>query len=187
MAAGMSQRAGSNKLLWMVEGRTLIEHALHGMAPHVEHIYVVTGPYHAALTSQLIHWSNITLIYNDQHLQGMFTSVKKGVAFSHPCSDVLILPGDCPFVKDTTYLAMAKPHETMAVPRYDSRRGHPIFIPSRLKAPLLLEPDSSHLKHFRNTHGFVEIPTDDAHIIIDIDTIEDFNQSLDATRKDERL
>lgn len=187
LAGGMSRRAGSNKLLWTVGEQTLIEHAVSGMRPFVNRIIVVTGTYHEAITKQLQGFKDLIVIYNEHHVAGMFTSVKKGLSYSAPDSHVMLLPGDCPWVQASTYEMMIQARTTMAVPTYQGRRGHPIFIPAHLKQTLLKEPNTSNLKQFRNTHGFVEIITHDPYIKTDIDTAEDFEQVLGAIRKDDNF
>ena len=187
LAGGMSRRAGGNKLLWSVGDHTLIEHAVYGMRPYVDKIVVVTGAYHEALSKQLSQWEDVTIVYNEQHPLGMFTSVKKGLSANQLDYHAIILPADCPWVQASTYEVMIQPRPMMAVPTYQGRRGHPIFVPSHLKQALLNEPNTTNLKQFRNTHGFLEIKTKEPYITTDIDTAEDFEKVLRAIRKDDNF
>ena len=168
LAAGYSSRAQSNKMLFKIHGKTLIEHAIDGMRPYVTHIFVVTGHDNDTITSLLKHDQMVTCVFNADYDKGMFTSIKKGVFMTH--EDSFLLPGDCPFVQGTTYRALLDCKADLCVPSHQGRRGHPLWMSHKLKEKLLIEQDDGSLKDFRNKMGFETIEVDDPHILIDIDT-----------------
>ncbi len=173
LAAGYASRAQANKMLFEVDGKPLIDHVIAGMRPCVSHIYVVTGHYHEAIETHLKD-KDVTCLFNPHYHEGMFSSVKQGVRAVR--EDFFVIPGDCPFVSSKTYEKLMKTKRKIAVPVYGKRRGHPIFVSIELKEALLeTEPDSN-LKAFRNRYDYEAIEVDDPHVIIDIDTVADYEK-----------
>lgn len=172
LAAGFSSRAKANKMLFEIQGVSLLEHAIASMKPFVSHIFVVTGHYESEINHRLSHDQSVSCIYNANYEKGMFSSIKTGVFVTD--EDFFILPGDCPFVKKETYQALLHGDKQIRVPSYNRRRGHPIWIDFSLKESLLDEPIESSLKRFRDRHDFETIEVSDLHILDDIDTIFEY-------------
>lgn len=176
LAAGFSSRAQANKLLFEIRGVSLLEHAIQGMQPFVNQIYVVTGHYAEDIQQRLSYLPNVQCIYHAYYEKGMFSSIQAGVFVTD--EDFFILPGDCPFVQKDTYLALLKGTKNIRVPSFQFKRGHPIWVDHTLREPLLKEPNDSSLKAFRNRYDFETIDVMDIHILDDIDTISDFQKIL---------
>ena len=174
LAAGAASRAKTNKMLLVHQGLPLIVHAINGMRPFVSKIYIVTGFYHDEIVATINEMEGVHFIRNLHPEVGMFSSVQVGV--KEISDDFFILPGDCPFVKTTTYERLLKGFCDIRVPANKDRNGHPIFIRGTLKQALLDEPPESNLKDFRNKRGFEALVVDDPNIIIDIDTLEDYKK-----------
>jgi molybdenum cofactor cytidylyltransferase len=174
LAAGYASRAKSNKMLFMVNGKTLIEHAINGMKPFVSHVFVVTGYYDQEIQELLSHINDVTCVYNTEYELGMFSSIQSGVFVVD--EDFFVLPGDCPFVEETTYQKLLSGFKKIRVPSYHQQRGHPIWIDYSLKDVILKEPSSSNLKIIRNRYDFETIDVEDSHVLNDIDTLIDFEQ-----------
>lgn len=172
LAAGYSSRVASNKMLLKHEGKFLLAHAIEGMLPIVDSIFVVTGHFHQEITEALQKYSNVTIVYNPNYPQGMFSSVQAGVRCA--TGDFFILPGDCPFVSLSTYKKLLAGTKDIRVPSYKEQTGHPLFIKHSLKEELLSEPSTSNLKVFRNRHDYEIIKTDDSQVLMDIDTPSDY-------------
>ncbi len=172
LAAGYSSRAVVNKMLLELNNKPLIIHAIEGMSPFVTHIFVVTGYYHQEIYNIVKDVKGVTCIHNTSYDKGMFSSVQVGV--SAASDDFFILPGDCPFVKPSTYDALIKGDLEIRVPSYKGRKGHPLFITNKLRQDLLKESSNSNLKVFRNRHTLEVIPVKDNYILTDIDTIKQF-------------
>ena len=181
LAAGFSSRAKINKLLLQTNDKSLISHAIEGMFPHVEKIFVVTGYYHDEIFNAIKHYKNVIIVKNDEFERGMFSSIL--VVIKNVSDDFFILPGDCPFVNYETYEKLLKGNKDIRVPAYLNRKGHPIFLKFRYKDLLLKEPVTSNLKDFRNRHDYEIINTEDKNVLIDIDTMNDF-QNLQIDRKE---
>lgn len=176
LAAGFSSRAQANKMLFEIHGVSLLEHAIKGMKPFVSQIYVVTGHYASEIEQRIAHDSTVRCIYHANYAKGMLSSIKVGVFVTD--EDFFILPGDCPFVQKDTYQALLQGTKTIRVPRFQHRRGHPMWMDQSLKQKLLDEPDDSSLKAFRNRFDFETIDVMDQHILDDIDTLSDFQKIL---------
>jgi len=171
LAGGYSSRIGHNKMTLSYQGTPIILHCIHSMMPFVSHIFVISGHYHDELTQLLKDDPKVTIIYNELYHLGMFSSVKKGSLFV--TEDFFIIPGDYPLIMQSTYLALLKCKEPIAVPVFQNKKGHPIFIKKELIEALRNEPLDSNLKLFRNRFQFAEIQVDDSGILLDIDTLED--------------
>ncbi|MFA5283897.1 MAG: nucleotidyltransferase family protein [Bacilli bacterium] len=178
LSGGLSSRAYANKMLFIVDGKPLIIHAIEGMKPFVKRIIVVTGRYHDEINNLLKDQKNVVIAHNKDYEKGMFSSVLTGVRSSSRDEDFFILPGDCPFVKVATYRSLLKGIKSIRVPVYNSHHGHPMFISKTLKAELLKMSVDDNLKAFRNNHDFESVEVDDPNILVDIDTRDDYEKIL---------
>lgn len=79
LAAGMSTRMGTQKLLLPFEGMTIIENVVDTILKSgIEHILVVLGANRAEMEEVLEFWP-VQTIWNDNYREGMHTSVIAGV------------------------------------------------------------------------------------------------------------
>ncbi len=171
LAGGKASRIGQNKLLMPIDGIPIIHHVIGTMRRHVNRVVVVVGHYANELADALAN-EEVHVIVNDKYAQGMFTSVLAGL--THADGDVVIVPGDTPFIQSSTYRLLLQAKGGIRVPAYKDRRGHPIFISEPYAAMLKEEPADSNLKAFRNRHAFTTVPVDDEGILLDFDTHDDF-------------
>lgn len=180
LAAGRSSRAKTNKLLVSVAGQPLIIHAINSVSPFVDEIIVVIGHYHQALVDLLKDYPKVRLINNSHYQEGMFSSVLTGAQLIS--EDCFILPGDCPFVQASTYRALLESKQPIAVPAYQGKLGHPLFLRKQLISALRAHSPTSNLQVFRDQMGYQRIEVDDANILTDIDTPADL-EAIDYTPK----
>jgi molybdenum cofactor cytidylyltransferase len=180
LAGGYSARANTNKMLLIYKNKPLILHAIDGMMSYVSQVFVVTGHYHDQIYALLKDYPKVTCIENEKYEHGMFSSVLTGV--SALSEDFFVLPGDCPFVNPETYLKLILGTKKIRVPSFHGKGGHPLFMKKELIHQLKTERMDSNLKEFRNKFDFEFIEVDDKNILIDIDTLEDFN-SLNQEKK----
>lgn len=172
LAGGCSVRFKSNKLLFTINNKPLILHAIDSLKDFTSHIYVVTGHYHDEISEVIKNIDKVTVIYNPNYMKGMFSSVQAGI--KETSNDILLLPGDCPFVKKETIQKIIDGKGLLRCPSYKGKSGHPLFIKKELKDEILKLPIDSNLKAFRDQIGYEIIECDDPHIFIDIDTFKDF-------------
>ncbi len=172
LAGGYSSRFKTNKMMMELDGIPLIRHTVDKMRKFTTKVYVITGFYHQDIKDLFLDDEDVEIIRNMDFDQGMFSSVKTGVAKTN--ADFFIIPGDYPIVSDATYELLNSSSGKVRVPVYANRRGHPILIESSLKTALLAEPADSNLKIFRNRFEVNYVLTDDEGIICDVDTMKDF-------------
>ena len=173
LAGGKSTRMKQNKLLLLYKEKPILVHAIEGMKPFVDTIVVVTGKYDKEIREALKGF-DVKIVTNFDYEKGMFSSVKTGV--KHVGSDFFLLPGDCPFIKNETYLALLKGNGKIRVPSYKGEDGHPIFISYEYKEEILAMPLDSNLKAFRDSKKYEIIDVEDENIVINLNTILDFNK-----------
>lgn len=173
LAGGFSKRTGINKLSLLFKGIPLIHHVIDVFLPYTDKIIVVSGHYHEELVSLLRKYDRVEIVRNLDYPKGMFSSVLKGVAQTD--DDFFITPGDYPLISSKTIEQLLSSNALIAVPVFNGRRGHPILIRKQLKEELLKEPIESNLKVFRDRHHPVSIEVEDEGILIDVDTLSDYN------------
>ena len=185
LAAGMSSRMKVNKLLlpWR-DGQPIVTHAVSkyvraGIAP----IIVVTGRDAEQVAAALAHLPVICRRNPDYKHGEILSSVKTGLtAMPTEAAACFIQPADMPCIPPAIILLLAARHQSgkNTAPRYAGQRGHPIlldraFWPAMLDLPANAMPrDVIHAqrKHLRL------IDTDDAGVLLDIDTRDAYEQAL---------
>ncbi len=174
LAGGESTRAGTNKMLLEVGGKPIIFHTIDSMRPFVDKIIVVTGKFHDELIQNL---KDVEVVFNKNYKDGMFSSVRAGVARAE--GNFFILPGDCPCVSKETFKSLLDCDDfSIRVPAYNGRTGHPMYVNRKLRRHILHEPLDSNLRIVRDEVGYETIEVKDKNILNDVDTIEDYEKLL---------
>lgn len=172
LAAGYSSRANTNKLALTIENIPILIRIVMTLQHVCHDIVVVTGHFHTEVELMLSGVEGVRIVENTDYAKGMFSSVKKGV--SAVVDDFFLIPGDYPSISPTTLKQLLKGKGDLRVPLYKGRRGHPIFISSKLIEPLLNHPDESNLKVFRDQYEVEYIEVSDHGVLMDVDTIDDY-------------
>ena len=181
LAAGFSTRMRRFKPLLRIGEKTLLEHAIALFKESgVGDIVTVVGhqsekviPVAKAVSSRYV--------INDHYDDGMYSSIQTGVkALGHPCDAFFLLPVDIPLVLPTTVRQLAdafcKNSSPMVwYPQFQSKRGHPPLINSRLIDPILSYGGQGGLRTFLRNHEnqAISIPVEDPFIRLDADTPKD--------------
>jgi molybdenum cofactor cytidylyltransferase len=179
LAAGSSKRLGFNKLTLRIDSEPVIRRAA---TPFVEaglgEVIVVGGsdiaPVEAALTGL-----NVRVVRNENHRQGMSSSIKAVLPWIGGAEAVFFHLGDKPFVKKAFLAAMVEGYRDtdrrIIVPVHEGMKGHPVLMrcgPYREEMELL-DGDRG-LREVIEKHStdvlFIE---GDEGILFDIDTEED--------------
>lgn len=171
LAGGLSSRAHLNKLMLEINNKPLICYAVDGMRPFVDEIIVVTGKYHDEFSRVL---RDVKIVKNEDYEKGMFSSVLTGVRNVN--SDFFILPGDIPFVSKETYESLLNGQKSIRVPLFKGKTGHPVFFRKEHIKELLECSVDSNLREYMSKQEVEKINTNDEFCLLDIDTIEDFNE-----------
>ena len=177
LAAGSSQRFGvENKLLALVDGKPLLSHVLERIAPlPLLASIVVVRPGDEAVMS-LVGGHIADIVENDSAADGMGTSISAGVRHAGDVDGVMLVLGDMPLIKQSTYeelLAAFRDHpdKTIVAPTYKQRRGHPVLFRRTHFDDLMALDDDTGAKRILATNAatFLAVPTTDAGILADID------------------
>ena len=176
LAAGFSSRFGSNKLLSELDYRPLIAHSAAAMSP-CDRVVAVVRNADAVLQSEL-RMRGIDCVFNTEAGRGIGYSIACAVKATANSSAWCLLPADMPFVSTATTSRIAdalRNGSVLAAPFCNGRRGHPVGFASRFREALCaLDGDSgarSIINH--NAEQLTIIETDDAGVLIDIDTASD--------------
>lgn len=199
LAAGSSRRFGSNKLLRRVtlHGATL-PLAAHSLRPWLKVFAQITvvvrpgsqnfcGEVEASMGSDesgAIHWAIC-----DDAGAGISASLGCGVRANVSAGGWLIGLADMPVVPAEAIvgvLGALRAGALIAAPSCDGRRGHPVGFSSAYLADLLgLTGDVGARRILdRDRLKVVEITTDDAGILADIDTPGDLDVTLQTIKPD---
>ena len=165
-----------NKMLLQYDGQPIIYHTVKSMKTVCDKIIIVTGHYDVDYLKLLPDKNNITIIHNQHHEKGMFSSVQKGIEnIDDKC---FIIPGDYPLINENTYKEALLQKGEIRVPIYKGRKGHPIFLEKKIVRKLQIEPQDSNLKAFRNKYQVTYFEVDNKGILLDMDNINDYQQLI---------
>jgi molybdenum cofactor cytidylyltransferase len=182
MAAGLSSRMGTNKLLVKINGKTVIEQtAAVAMASSVSGVTMVVGKAVDDIKTALSAYP-VNFIDNPDYASGMSSSVKAGIRSvlnRKNVEAVLMMLGDMPLVSTATLNQLITEFENsrnpIIAPRYQGRRGNPVLFSREVFSYMLtIEGDKGArevLDSLKHQVKFLDV--DDPGIVIDLDTKED--------------
>lgn len=186
LSAGESKRMGQTKALLDFYGTPLITHlAKEYLEGGISELIIVTNPIinekvKQALSSDLTEVVKITI--NENYKSGMFSSVKKGIENTN-YENVLLGLVDNPLINSHIIETLIESFdgESILIPLFKGRKGHPIIIPSKIRKEIINEDtfDSS-LREILLRHEeiirFVNV--NDESVVTDIDVFEDYERVL---------
>ena len=196
LAAGKSQRFGSNKLLYPVMDNTpMLLVSAQKLANVLPGSIVVISRELIPYTDQLEQLKQLGLrvIVNKDADRGMGSSIACGVRASQDAAGWLIALADMPYIKTETIALLADKLgngadivapviEYRREHRGEQRRGHPVGFNQRYKAELLALDDDVGARHvIANHQSKLElVPTHDAGVTVDVD------QAIDVVKAGNR-
>ncbi|MDP2337902.1 MAG: nucleotidyltransferase family protein [Bacteroidota bacterium] len=130
LAAGLSTRMGTQKLLLPFEGKTIIEKVVENILNSgIDRIKVVLGSDRIEILEALKSMP-VDFVVNENFREGMHTSVISGVkALPLEAKAVLIFLGDQPFIPakaiGTVIESWKNSGKGIVIPLFEGRRGHP--------------------------------------------------------------
>lgn len=184
LAAGKSSRMGRLKQLIEIEDqgqrKPMVAAAFDSICSVCSQMVVVLGAGGDRVLAAL-HPRMFSAARSDPEAE-MMDSIRvglgKAVSLAHDCS-VLLQLADHPRVTLQTVrqlLDSGSRHPGQAViPRFQSRGGHPILIPSAIIDKLITAPPVGGLRRFWQRHkSFCHwVDVDDATVVMDVDTPDD--------------
>jgi molybdenum cofactor cytidylyltransferase len=132
LAAGLSSRMGSNKLLSDLNGQTLIQHTIDRLSKAaIDEIIVVTG-HQAAQIQAALENNRVRFVYNANYAQGLSTSVRVGVAAAQEFDAALVCLGDMPLIEAADLNRMIAAFNetegrTLVAPVLGRKLGNPVL------------------------------------------------------------
>lgn len=194
LAAGYSSRMGTFKPLLPIGDATAIERVSTTLRKAgVETVIGVTG-FQAERLSSIFAEKGIREAYNPDFDQGMFTSIRAGVARAladgaETLEGFFLIPVDCPVVPPEVLEHILKKHEeepdAFVVPCYRGKKGHPLFIPARYAEEILDHDGDGGLKAVTSRHEdrLIRLETGTEAVVLDMDTPEGYREILEYYRK----
>ena len=178
LAAGQSTRFGSNKLLHPVtDNRPMLLLSAEKLASVLPGSMVVINEQLIPYTVQL-EQMGLRVVVNAQAVQGMGSSIARGVDASQDASGWLIMLADMPYLKTETIMLLADRLEhgaNIIAPVYNKQRGHPVGFDHRYKDELLALNKGTGARQLIKKHQsrLQLVPVNDAGTIMDVDHTSD--------------
>lgn len=188
LAAGESKRMGSPKMLLPYNDVTIIGQVIRNLLDsNVDRVVVVVGANREEIMKETRRY-DVFHCYNEDYKSGMLSSVKCGF-YSLPegCLAALIMPGDQPMTGpgeiNRVIGAYAESDRGLVMASYNGRRGHPLIVDMKYLDEVLSLPDREGLRALAERHpeDVLESETDDASVLRDIDTQEDYMNEISKT------
>ncbi len=132
LAAGKSERMGTNKLLLEVGGRTILDRLLDALdASTVEEVYVVLGHRPEELRPT-IETHGVEAVLNPDYEEGMTGSFKTGLRMVSADAVFLVLGDqlglDVGLLERMTKTMASHTDALIVSPMHEGRRGHPVLF-----------------------------------------------------------
>jgi molybdenum cofactor cytidylyltransferase len=184
LAAGLSTRMGSPKMLLKWGSTTVIEQVVDTLRKaNVTEIVVVAGGLYKEI-SALFDGSAVKVIQNPAYTNGeMTTSMQIGLSGLSKMTDAaMIVLGDQPFINIKTVEkvveAFKESKSNIVMPSVNNRRGHPWIIGRSLWEEIMaIMPPLTMRDFIRDKQADIEyVVVDDESIIQDMDTPEDYER-----------
>ena len=171
LAAGESRRMGSPKALLAYRGETFIDRLIGLFAPRCSQVVVVLGAGADEIRARISRPALIAV--NHDYRQGQTSSMQCGLRAAGDVPGVLFTLVDHPAVAPGTLDALLDGDGggLVRVPRYQGRRGHPIWFSGALIPEFLAIPPGGAARDVVRAHAgdTCYLDLDDAGILADID------------------
>ena len=183
LAGGYSSRMGFFKPLLPIDSSLVMERSVRTFQQAgIGDIHVVIG-HKADLLIPVLTRLGVKTIMNPNYDQGMYTSVQAGVrSLENEIEAFFFLPADYAFVSAETIRNLLRAYEESSFeviyPVYREERGHPPLISAKLRDLILASEPEGGLKGLleREAHNSAEVQVDDAGILTDLDSEEDYQK-----------
>ena len=187
LAAGLSRRMGSNKLLLAFGERTVLGQIVSVLQNcPLDAIIVVTGHERDKLEAAFDQASpSLRFVYNLNYANGdMLSSIQAGLAaMPDDCEAALVVLGDQPRIQKRIVEQVVAAHEPgqVVIPSHGRHGGHPILIDRACWPEILALPPGASLRTVWRAHPdwrrYLHVDTDS--ILRDMDTPEDYHRMIE--------
>jgi len=177
---------GRPKQLLPLGDRTVIEHCIRTIIEAgIKDVVVVVGPDAGDITTA-IHAFPVKTVINERRESEMAESVRTGLHVVDPASTgILVCLVDHPLVMPDTLRALTEFHEkypeSVVIPSFKRRRGHPTLFPLRIIREIQTQCT---LRDVINDHEkeIVYLNADDEGVLLDMDEPGDYEMILGRFR-----
>ncbi len=183
LAAGCSERMGRFKPLLEIGGVPAVLRCVNLFREAgVNDMVAVTG-HKREILEPVLHEAGVRTVFNGQYGEGMFTSVRAGLAaVDSTARGVLVLPADIPLVRPWTVKRLMeefrKQDGRIIYPVFKTKRGHPPLIDRALIKDILEWNGDDGLRGALASleEDAVNLPVADRNILVDMDTTGDYEE-----------
>ncbi len=185
LAAGLSRRMGSHKMLLPYGGASVIATvAEQVVASPVDETIVVVGHRGGDVARQLKD-APVRIVENPEYAKGMLSSVRRGVAAaSAQATALMMVLGDQPTLQSSAIERLIAHYRAVeariVAPSYNGRRGHPLIFDAAYREEILTRFDEVGLRGLMRAHpGAVSVlEVAQSEVLEDLDTPEDYQAAL---------
>jgi molybdenum cofactor cytidylyltransferase len=186
LAAGESRRMGSPKALLRYRGQTFLDTLISLLAPRCSPVIVVLGANADQIRRGLSRDAacEAAFVINPDYRTGQTSSMQCGLRAVPPDAEgVLFTLADHPAVAASTIDALAaQPRPLIRVPRFEGRRGHPVWFSRALIAEFLALPADGAARDvvYSHTNETEYLDVNDPGIVADIDDPAAYRELIGA-------
>lgn len=164
----------------------MIKHCLDRIVASGIHDIVVVLGGHGELILPVIRGPSVRIVFNNNAKSEMAESVRIGLrSIDNASSGVLISLADHPLVRSDTFRLIMNSHcdepDKIIIPVYRMNRGHPSLFPRLLIDEIFTGLNLKEIIH-QNAEKVKYINVSDEGTIFDVDTMEDYRRSQDASK-----
>lgn len=189
LAAGCSSRMGRSKQLLSFQSKPLLAHVVfNALKSDLDPVAVVLG-HDAATIQKRVDLALTRVVVNTDYASGQSSSLKKGLAsVADCCEGAMFLLGDQPLVgHETINLLIQAFRNTLSpivIPFYKGRRGNPVIIHGDLFSQMSTLGGDAGARVLFNRYAdtLMAVEVEDAGVIFDVDTWEDFQRLKQVCR-----
>ena len=179
LAAGLSRRAASYKMTLAFKGKTVIENTIDNMLSFCKRIIVVGGYQIEKLEPIVEKYSKVELVLNEDYMQGMYSSVKKGMSCIRE-EKFFLTPGDYPLIEPEVYRQLLLYNAAVVIPTFEGRKGHPILFKSTIIDDVLNNAAYQNLREVISHQEIALATVNCKGIMMDLDTWSDYEMLIAA-------
>lgn len=186
ISAGLSSRMGEFKPLTKWRGKTFISHIIDKLKTVCNKIIIVTGNESEKIEKYVIKYyssddKDIKCVINRNYLEGMFTSLKKGLETSLNSEWVLYHQVDQPNLPQDFYKKFTEELDNnydWIQPRFNMLNGHPILLGKNIIRKILRTKNDDNLRSLSSKSDVKKKYWDCEYpeILTDIDTQQDLTK-----------
>jgi molybdenum cofactor cytidylyltransferase len=186
LAAGGSTRMGEPKQLLLLGEKPMVRRTTEAVcAAGLDQVVVVIGA-QANAVQQALAGLPVEFAVNQDWAKGMSTSLRAGLCMLRPAIQaVLVVLADQPEVSPGLLRTLVERYEAtgaaIVVPFYQGQRGNPVLFDRSIFPELLAVQGDRGGRELlaRHREKLERVDTDDAAVVLDVDTRQDYEQVRD--------